>query len=255
MGRRAQALVEFALVVPVFFTLLFAFLLLAVWRFDASVLDHAADVGARAGNTAMASLNAIWSRTPAISTPNYGATHPLSVAIFGPLPSTERDCFLARNAVSGSPNRNLWRLGWDWGCDPANATRVRAPLDAAALAPLTALGRLFVGAVDPVTVTACYLDANARPQLCRTVTRTGGVNRWTMSGSPDPRTAPAPSFIEVRLTATVFRLVSIPLVNSIVGPSIVLRSTSVETLDRFLPACPAPASASDVVVGSCGWTF
>ena len=67
------------------------------------------------------------------------------------------------------------------------------------------------------------------------------------------KTEPGPTFMRVDAVVTVFSSANIPLVSGLGVPaSVILRAHAVEVLDRFLPACPAPAGKGVPPAGSCG---
>lgn len=280
---RGQALVEFALVLPLLFTIIFAFIVLAVFMVDNSILNHAAISGARVGNGAMGnppppfvSLNSQLTNT---STANVTMTltpypfAPASGRAYGPYSTSNAGvtgCLKQRNAasyltVNGQQyNTNTAVLGWDWGprmCGTqviVTEAQLTAPLVAAALASDSSVRGLLLGqrgAGTDVVVTACYADAAGNCLVSVTLTDTGAgapaVAMPAYANSVTFRTEAAPSFLKVDASVTVISLVDIPLISSFIPAQVTLNAHAIEVLDRFLPACPAPDTGAPPV-GGCG---
>lgn len=252
---RGQALVEFALVMPVLFMVIFAFILLATFSFNKSVIDQAAGTGARAGNDAMFAIN---SRITDTTKPNISmllTPYPYSTrtTAYGPYPagSSNAACLKTRNRSLGNPYATTYpsKIGWDWGsrgCGVISDNLLRAPLDAAVRRAQDGVTGLLIGPRGGISVSACY--ANSVGTCLMTVAGVGGGITYAGVTS----TTAAPSFIKVDVAVTAIRLADIPLVDAAVPPSVTFRSSSLVVIDRFLPACPAPTGSGTPAAGSCG---
>jgi hypothetical protein len=161
------------------------------------------------------------------------------------------------------------RLGWDWGCvyDPASGKEagvagrasdagaaLYAPLKAAITRARTAIGEVYLGQVNGMTITACYavLNAAGTPVCVLTLRQdsdpAGTPGAYTRVGSlPNARNTAGPSFMIVTVSAGAIRLGG--------GPIITLDASTMVVLNRFVPPCVAPVNPADVKPGSCGAIF
>lgn len=263
--RRGQSLLEFALVLPVFMVLVMAIFQLGAWAYDTQALGHGVRIGAEQANSAMSPLNARFASDPRLSTVYFanGTTN----TVFAALPNANRACRETANKSSSATVAS--RLGWDWGCiyNPASgqqagvapqasdlAAAIETPLATAITNTNTAIGEVYLGQTNGMTITACYavLSAAGAPACVLTVAKD-----FSSSGNPGPlrlvgalpsaSTTAAPSFMIVTVSAAAIRLGG--------GPVITLDQRTVVVLNRFVPPCAAPINASDVKPGSCGAIF
>jgi hypothetical protein len=240
---RGQALVEFALVLPLIFVIFAGVLTLGAFAWNGQVADHASRLGAMAGNDAMAPVNRAVSSDPALSTPwlpgRNDATFPNQC---------RRTASAALAGAAADPNLPR-RLGWDWGCTPAYAGLIAAPLSAAATAAFTAASAPeFIGGAISVTSTACYYSVLASgavsPCLMRAVKSGAGAPVVTGVSAANAPVLFAPSYIGVTVVINAAQLLGLP-------PVVITRFTMMP-LERWLPPCPAPANSTPT---ACGLLF
>lgn len=253
--RRGQSLVEFAMVIPTMLLILFGFIQLSIWTFDGAIINHAARAGTRAANAAMFPINSAFANIPILGSPYYVNQEIFWSRALARFSSSAGACLRQRNTPSlnrDGVNIRANRLGWDWGC--LRVVNVQTPLQNALIATNRVLNEMFLGPRIRTSVRACYLivdnsngNGDVLPALCLTSTDGGSP---VLSVTPNNLTTPAPSFIRVEVDVTLAELANIPLLPF--SPSLSLRSSSIEVLDRFLSACPAPDRPAEVVPGSCG---
>ena len=263
-----QALVEFALVFPVFILMLLGFIVLCIASWDRQAFYAAAREGAAAGASAVGSVASRFAADTRLVTPYYkGVTD----EIFG------TDGHDPCDRKSANEYVNL--RGWDWyldkvGClyDPLSGapaadsdlavpapddkgitlpvsgdTRSRYALDTPLyLAAETALARIhqiYLGPLsDQLRIDACYTVVDKYgvafcAYLLEINGDAGAVIGPTIAGSSGGGAAPglydAPHYISVVVTGPIiempFNLGSLPI-----------KGSGVSSVDRFLPSCPAP---------------
>lgn len=241
---RGQAMVEFALVLPIIFLFFFGVLAISFFAWDGQVTDHAARAGTDGANAAMAAVKTRNSTDPRLTTAWVSGRND---SAFGT--TCRRDA--NRAFIGASLDANLGkRLGWDWGClydrnsgkDLTKAAKVgdnKAAIAAPLIAAITAATdnlttSQFVGGTGKTTVSACYAIWNNNDATCVfTMTSVnGGAPKVTLAPSAAARsTLPAPSFVIVKISNEAFSLGG--------GPKLTITRESRGVLDRFLPPCPA----------------
>lgn len=263
---RGQALVEFALVAPIFFITILVALQLFTWAYDKQVLSRAVRIGATAGNEAMAPVNFRFALDPVLATVYEPG---LTDLVFTPLPGTAETC---RKAANTNNSTVAARLGWDWGCvyDPltgqeagktlaaADATRsLHHVLDYAARSSFVELKKRYLGPMSGGYIDACFATWNGTRPVCTLGIRLGFdgsaagnliEQTWTVRSAIDnPTTARAPSFLLLTIHVNSFDFDRADI--------FALDGSTVQVLNRFIVSCKAPADTGDFTAGSCGNTY
>lgn len=233
--RRGQAMVEFAMVAPILFMIMFGFFYLGAQAFNIQSMRHAAEVGTDRMNDEMQPITLVFANDPRTSVAFLGWNS-------GAVNNTCRQAANRYNA-NGEYRR---RLGWDWNCGISfsipgmgNRTSLSALSTAMQRAANESWARInapgfFIGNPRNVTIEVCLavLNNNGTSSCAYTLRRAPSGVFSTVAGPPNPRTAPAPSFIQISLRSpgpfTLFGMTP--------GTS---QAQAMRQLDRFLPACPA----------------
>ena len=253
---------EFALVVPLFFFIIMTLLLFGAWAFDQQALQQAARMGVRDGNEQLTTLNVRFGKTAILGVPYTGdlSIYASGNAFLFNVATTDSGVLLTvaqRRCLENRQINNLTvssRLGWDWGCVYTPAI-LAVPLDTAIDATLFQFDQAFIGRQTQVQVSACYIVINSLGNPVCAYERTS-INRGPKTNNlgppPGNTTIGAPSFIQVRIWVD---LLALPVTNA----AVILYAAALTPIDRFLPACPAPATYTllgngnyQIPVGSCG---
>ena len=285
--RRGAALVEFALVGPIFITIMVGLLQICFWLWNQETLSIAARTAARGaviGVTAgeprsagAADLSRLLAGKVAVVTPAY----PVAVEVGVFASANGGDCLARRNAVNPA-NRSdtvYARLGWDWVCtdftrDPVlaatfpGADTARDAAHDALVAGMAAAvrqlygsdrgGNIWLGPHGETTLTACYVavstvDNSERClyELSATIGEGGDFEPGAVRTSSDTigEATDAPVLVRVRIASTAPTLIGINLF----GPlGVALEGSGAYWIDRYRPTCPAPRSADEYKTGTCG---
>jgi len=268
--RRGQALLEFALVAPLFFLVVLAGCQLFVWTYDQQILARSVRVGATAGNEAMSPLNYIFGLDPHLATPYLPG---VSNAAFADL-TTSKACREAINQITQSATTNNLnpRLGWDWGClyDPLSGdlldghstntigpAPIAGPLTKSIQAAYNEFKNDYIGPFDAGTISACYATWNLGTKAADCVyqfslnfTKAGESLPMTITNSfatTHITTTPAPSFLVLTIHVKALSLQGTPAMN--------FNASTTQVLNRFITSCPAPAVPAAYQPGYCGSAY
>jgi Flp pilus assembly protein TadG len=260
--RRGAALVEFALVGPIFILMLFMIIQISVWAFDREALMVASRTGARAAvlGTALVTdyepgaaevSRIIGSKVEAVtpSLPAAIASRVFATPGSGP-------CFRSRN----TPNATVHaRLAWDWGCDPASEPLLRAALSngiRAAYEQLHGSRAVWIGPHGDATIRACYIVVTPGSgaeacvyELTATVNSRGELGLITGGFTGSLTTTPAPSLVRVSIKSSAPTLVGAQLLGV---DSLALSGAGGFWIDRFRPPCPDLLTGNQYLTGACG---
>jgi hypothetical protein len=268
--RRGQALLEFALVAPLFFFVVLAGCQLFVWTYDQQILARSVRVGATAGNEAMSPINYIFGVDPHLATPYIPG---VSDAVFADL-TVSRGCREAINQITQSATANNLnpRLGWDWGClyDPLSGalldgtntntigpSPIAGPLTKSVQAAYNEFKNDYIGPFDSGTISSCYATWNINSQTADcvyefslTFTKLGANYPMTITNSfatTHITTTSAPSFLVLTMHVKALSLQGTPAMN--------FNSSTTQVLNRFITSCPAPKDPAAYQPGYCGSTY
>lgn len=265
--RRGAALVEFALVGPVFILLLFMIIQISVWAFDREALMVASRTGARAavlGTELVADYEPGAAEVSRIIGSKVEAVTPaLPAAIASGIFSTAGSgpCFQARNTPGADEYTTTVhaRLAWDWGCDPASEPLLRAALTngvRAAYEQLHGSRAVWIGPHGDATIRACYIVVTPGSgiescvyELTATVSSTGVLGLITGGFTGSLTTTPAPSLVRVSIVSSAPTLVGAQLLGV---DSLALAGAGGFWIDRFRPPCPDLLRITQYATGACG---
>jgi hypothetical protein len=262
--RRGAALVEFALVGPVFILMLFMIIQISVWAYDRETLMVATRAGARAAvigpsdalvtSPGAAEVSRIFGGRVEVVTPALPVTAPVfATAGSGP-------CLQSRNAAGDVYTTTVHaRLGWDWGCFPDAAALVRAPLETGIRTVAEVLhggGAIWIGPHGDATIEACYIviapvtGAESCPyRLTASIGSDGVLGPISGGFTGSLTTTPAPSLIRISARSTAPTLVGATLLGV---DALSLEGAGAFWIDRFRPPCPPLTDRRQYETGTCG---
>ena len=264
LRRRAAALVEFALVGPIFIIMLFMIIQISVWAYDRETLMVAARAGARAAvigspdslvtTPGAAEVSRILGGRVEVVTPALPVTAPVfATAGSGP-------CLQARNVAGNLYTTTVHaRLGWDWGCFPDAAALVRAPLETGIQTVAEVLhggGAIWIGPHGDATIEACYIviapvtGAESCPyRLSATIDSAGSLGPISGGFTGSLAATPAPSLIKIIVRSSAPTLVGATLLGV---DALSLDGAGAFWIDRFRPPCPSLTDVRQYQTGACG---
>ena len=258
--ERGQALVEFALVAPTFFMLIFSFMFLAMANYDWLAYEGVARASADAGINAVGPVSARFASDPVLVFSTKGIT----VGSKGYVDLTRKTAPLGLFTQDKSCNRLTLNatpanLGWDWGCrykastGAANAGSgsgfvnsagisssgrlgIDGPLTIAAATARQRMNDTVLGGVpSDLKITVCYAIKSAAGSPTCIYTASAGADGvahdFTMAAGKGASSA-APTYIVVRIQSTR------PII-PMFGFAVSIDVTNVQSIDLFLPSsCP-----------------
>ena len=250
---RGQALVEFALVAPVFFMLIFSFMFLAMTRYDWLAMEGASRASTDAAVNSVGPVSARFAADPVLVFPTAGikigsTAYTDLTRKTAPVGLFAQDTSCNRFALNATPAD----LGWDWGCRYSagsgtpvigsgsgqvknGAPGINGPLSVATATAAAKMKDLVLGGVpSDVRITACYAVADAKGvPACVYSASAGADGVATITGKVAGSSSAAPTYIITRIQS------SRPIV-PMLGFSVSLDVTDVRAIDLFLPSsCPA----------------
>jgi hypothetical protein len=252
---RGQALVEFALVAPTFFILVFSFMFLSMARYDWLAMEAASRASTDAAVNSAGPASARFAADPVLVFPTAG----IKIGSTAYTDLTRKTAPVGLFAQDKSCNRfalnaTTANLGWDWGCrynaDSGKAIGgsgsgfvkpdvgglgINGPLSVATATAAAKIKDLVLGGVpSDVRITVCYAVADARGvPACVYSATAGSDGKATILGMVAAGNSAAPAYIITRIQS------SRPIV-PMLGFSVSLDVTNVRAMDLFLPSsCPA----------------
>lgn len=262
LRRRGAALVEFALVGPIFILMIFMIIQISVWAFDREALMVASRTGARSAvigtELAVDFAPGAAEVSRIIGSQVESVTPALPAAIAAQVFATPGSgpCFQARNTPDATVSS---RLAWDWGCRTESEPLLRAALSngiVAAYEQLHGSNAVWIGPHGTARITACYIVVTPGNgagacvyTLSAEVSPDGTLGTISGSFSGSLTTTPAPSLVSVSITSSAPTLVGAQLLGV---DSLALEGAGGFWMDRFRPPCPDLRSIAEYLTGRCG---
>jgi hypothetical protein len=248
---RGQALVEFALVFPVFMLVFISFIQLGLWAYDQQVLVHAVQSAGLRANGQIGPITSRMVGDPLLVTPYEPG---ITDSAFDPTKNpgmtvAASTCRKVANLYTASLTYQA-RLGWDWGCvypiDDGTTLSISYPLYQAIAQTRAAFDALNFGPASALEVTACYeiVTANGGSQCVYSIYQAGPNAGYAKTMTATALTA-APAFISITAQVSEVKVGS--------NLSLLIHADSIVVLDRFLPSCRAPQTSANFAPGTCGW--